>query len=546
VIASSIAMLAAPIVIAHVIDTAIAQGDYRSVIIFSGLLVGIFAIASAASYVQTTAMGGVGRRALFGLRNSIFLKLQELPVSFFNQNRAGDLISRINSDTEKLNQFIAQGLIQFIGNVFLMAGTAVFMLALDWELGIATLLPAAGVLAVTWLVSPWVKRRNLESLRTLGAMSSEIQENLASFKAIVAFNRLDYFREKFARANERNYSASVASGIAGNIFLPVYGLASNIAQLVALCFGLYLISRGSLTIGLLIGFQLYVTNFYNPLRQLAATWTSFQLALASLDRISEVLSLSTDMRVEPSSSEPDPHAPVLEFRGVSFGYPDGKTVLAGVDFRLEAGKTYALVGPTGGGKTTTASLMARLYDPTAGTVLLWGRDIRAYPARERGERIGFILQEPFLFSGTVRDNVFYGNAKYADRTPEELDAAFDASGLGGLLARFDRGLDTEVANEGGAMSLGQRQLIAFMRAVLREPELLILDEATANIDTVTEQLLESVLAKLPPTTAKVVIAHRLNTIKNADRIFFVNGGEITSTESVESALDLLLHEKRES
>jgi ATP-binding cassette subfamily B protein len=268
------------------------------------------------------------------------------------------------------------------------------------------------------------------------------------------------------------------------------------------------------------------------------------MAVAGLDRISEVLALESDLPVIPGG--PRESDAVVTFRGVSFHYPDGKNVLRDISFELEKGKAYALVGPTGGGKTTTASLMARLYDPTEGTVLLNGRDIRSYPTAERTRKIGFILQDPYLFSGTVRDNILYGSGEYAAYSDEQLRGVLERANLSKLLERFPEGLDTPVATSGNTLSLGQKQLIAFMRATLRQPDLLILDEATANIDTVTEQLLEEILAKLPAETTKVIIAHRLNTIDNVDQIFFVNSGEITPAGSMEHAVELLLHGKRES
>jgi ATP-binding cassette subfamily B protein len=237
---------------------------------------------------------------------------------------------------------------------------------------------------------------------------------------------------------------------------------------------------------------------------------------------------------------------VLTFDHVEFSYVAGRPVLRDATFALDAGKTYALVGPTGGGKTTTASLMARLYDPTGGRVLLDGRDIRSYSPAERAERIGFILQEPFLFTGTVRDNIVYGNETLQRLSDDELAARLARKNLAGLLARFEQGLATAVTAGGEGVSLGQKQLIAFMRAVLREPQILVLDEATANIDTVTEQLLEQILRELPASTTKVVIAHRLNTIDNADEIFFINAGEITPAGTMHDALELLMHGKRES
>ena len=554
---TSASSLLGPAIIGRTVDTYIRNSDFRGVLISSATLLGIYLCGLLASYFQTLAMGTVGRTVLFKLRNTLFTKLQDLPLAFFNQNKAGDLISRINNDTDKLNLFFAQSLVQLAGNLFMMAGATIFLLALNIRLGIAALVPAVGVLIFTKAISGWVKRKNLRSLQSLGGMSAEIQESLANFKVIVAFNRLDYFREKFEEANQTNFAASLAGGIANGIFMPVYGFAFNLAQIVVLAYGIYLIAGGTLTVGLLIGFLLYVNSFYLPLRQLAVLWSSLQLALAAVDRISEVLTLESNMP-RLAAAEPGPtyaksgrdgadSIDVLEFENVRFSYVGGKEeVLRNATFRLRRGKTYALVGPTGGGKTTTASLMARLYDPTGGRVFLNGRDIRSYLPEERTGKIGFILQEPFLFTGTVRDNVLYGNEQFRHYSDDELVALLNSRNVGALLSRFEQGLQTKVMSIGDAISLGQKQIIAFMRAVLRDPEILILDEATANIDTVTEQQLGQILDRLPPSTTKVIIAHRLNTIANADEIFFINSGEITPAGSMQHALDMLMHGKRVS
>ncbi len=542
----SVCGLLGPVIIGRAVDNDVRLGNFGGVLRWAGILLAIYGVGLVASYVQTQTMGRVGREVLYKLRNAIFTKLQQLPLDFFNQNKAGDLISRINNDTDKLNVFFAQSLMQFASNLFFMTGAAIFILALNLRLGLAALTPALGVVVVTLLLSAWVKHRNLASLQSLGGMSAEIQESLSNFRVIVAFNRLDYFRKKFNAANEQTYNASVAAGLANNVFQPIYGLAYNLAQVAVLAYGVVLITEGQFTVGLLIGFFLYVNNFYIPLRQLAMVWTAYQQALAALDRISAVLSLESNLLVVPSTEPVRPGAGTLAFDGVTFGYPGGREVLRDATFTLERGKTYAFVGPTGGGKTTTASLMARLYDPTAGRVLLDGRDIRSCSPEERSQKIGFILQEPLLFTGTIRDNILYGNERYVRHSDEELLSLFAERNLDRLLARFDEGLQTTVAAGGTTISLGQKQLIAFMRTVLRDPELLILDEATANIDTVTEQLLQQIIDKLPASTTKVIIAHRLNTIAGADEIFFVNAGDIVPAGSMEHALDMLLHGKRAS
>ncbi|MES2375315.1 MAG: ABC transporter ATP-binding protein [Bacteroidota bacterium] len=536
--------LLGPLIIGHTIDRYVQTKQYHGVLVNSGILLAMFVVALATSYGQTKLMGGVGQRMLFTLRNAIFNKLQLLPVDFFNQNKAGDLISRVNNDTDKLNQFFSQSLVQFIGSIATMTGAGIFLLLIHVQLGLAAIAPMFLILVFTTLVSPWVKRTNAKNLKSVGGMSAEIQESLNNFKVIIAFNRRDYFRKRFDGANQQNYKTAISAGLANNIFMPVYSLFSSIAQLTVLVYGIYLIGT-DFSIGLLIAYLSYVTLFYNPLRQLAALWANFQTAMAAWDRISQILGLETNL-INVTDAKAEPEAALLEFKNVHFGYADGQEILHNVSFKMERGKTYALVGPTGGGKTTTASLIARLYDPNKGEVLLNGKDIRSYGDEDRSQKIGFILQEPFLFTGTVRENILYGNALYKDHTSQQMEQVIADANLGSLLAIFENGLDTQVTSGGDSISLGQKQLIAFMRAVLRNPDLLILDEATANIDTITEKLLGDILNNLPETTTRVIIAHRLNTIENADEIYFVNSGEVSRAGSLNDAMDMLLKGKRVS
>jgi ATP-binding cassette, subfamily B, bacterial len=537
--------LIAPYLMGHAVDKFVVTHQYEGLIKYSIILLCVFLLALVSGYTQAQLMGRVGQRMMYNLRNNIFSKLQELPIEFFNRNKAGDLISRVNNDTDKINQFFSQSLVQFMSSIFTMLGAGIFLLSINTELALAALAPALFIWIFTRAVSPWVKSRNASSMKSTGGLSAEIQESLNNFKVIVAFNRRDYFRKKFDEVNTENYNSAIKAGIANNVFMPVYGFSSNIGQLVVLSFGIYLISVGQFSVGLLISFLAYIAQFYNPLRQIAALWASFQVALAGWDRISQIMSEESSLTVIPFiKREENPY--LLSFRNVSFSYVPEKEILSNVSFDLERGKTYAFVGPTGGGKTTTASLMSRLYDPNAGEILLNGIDIRSLDANSRTAKIGFILQEPFLFTGTIRDNILYGNACFIDLTDEELMNELKQVRLDGLLERFDGGLHAEIKGTGEGISLGQKQIIAFIRAVIRRPELLILDEATANIDTVTEQLLDDILRKLPDSTTRIIIAHRLNTIESANEIYFVNSGAVTKAGSMQDAVKLLLHGKRES
>jgi ATP-binding cassette, subfamily B, bacterial len=546
ILINSSLQLLGPLLIGHAVDAYVTTKQFNGVLMTGLLLLAMYLLALVTSYLQTKLMGSIGQRTLFTLRNALFNKLQSLPIAFFNQNKAGDLISRLNNDTDKINQFFSQSLMQFIGSLVTMTGAGIFLLVINIELGAATLVPALLILIFTMVVSPWVKRKNATNLKSVGGMSAEIQESLNNFRVIIAFNRRDYFRNRFNEANQHNYKTAIGAGIANNVFLPVYGLFSSIAQLIVLAFGIYLIAHQKFTIGLLVSYLAYATNFYNPLRQLAALWTNFQVAMAGWDRISQILSLESNLKDVGEGDTINNGSALLTFRDVSFAYPNGSEILHHVSFELQPGKTYALVGPTGGGKTTTASLIARLYDPTKGTVFLNGRDIRTHTSAERTKKISFILQEPILFTGTVKDNLLYGNEQLLNYSDEELQKVIKETHLQKLVAVFEQGLETPVTAGGESISLGQKQLIAFMRAVLRDPEILILDEASANIDTVTEHLLTEILDQLPEKTTRVIIAHRLSTIEKADEIFFVNTGNITPAGSIDHAVEMLMHGKRAS
>ena len=546
IILNSAASIAAPFMLGYTIDTFILQGDLAGITRFSFILAGIYLVIFVTNYFQTVLMGRLGQDLLYKLRNSLFEKIQSLPLAFFNQNKLGDLISRINNDTDKLNQFFSQSLIQFVSNIFTIAGIGIFIFFINWKLALVTLSSALALLIVAYFLSPWINRKNRSSLQALGGLSAEIQESLTNFKVIVSFDRRDYFKDSFEKANAQNYVSSVGAGIANTISSPIYDFAGNIAQALVLVYGIHLIISGDLMVGILVSFLSYTDRFYTPLRQMASVFASAQQALAGWNRISEILRLESDMQVVPDGQKNPASGHVVRFDHVGFAYSEDKQILKDVSFTFDQGKTYAIVGPTGGGKSTIASVMSRLFDPQKGTIYLEGRDIKSYTPEERTQKIGFILQDQYLFTGTVGENIVYGNPDYLEYSKPRLEKEIHDLGLDALLEKFEDGLDTAVTPATETISLGQKQLISFIRALIRKPALLIMDEATANIDTVTEGLLQEIIDKLPAQTTKVIIAHRLNTIKNADEIYFVNNGTVETAESFERSVELIGKSKRTS
>ena len=435
---------------------------------------------------------------------------------------------------------------QFIGNIFVIIGAGIFILVINFKLGIATLIPALIVILITRLVSPWIQKKSKELLVSTGSLSTEIDQGLESFKAIIISNRRDYFKNRLNEINKDNFKIAKKATIASASLKPLFDTSSNLANLILLIYGLYLVLSGNLLVGFFVSYVSYIGRFYDPLRQISSLWATFQTSLAAWDRISDILVLKNNM-LHIKSNEVYSEEKFLELKNVSFVYEESKkVVLHDVDIELERGKKYAFVGPTGGGKTTTASIIARLFDPSNGTVHLSGRDIKTYSDEERVQKIGFILQEPFLFAGTLYENILYGNQKYKNISDTDFLNLLKEKGIEKLMERLPKDIHSRITNEDVSMSLGQKQIIAFLRAVLREPEILILDEATANIDTVTENILEDILKLLPASTTLIIIAHRLNTISNADVIYFVNGGTLTRAGSVDDAVDLLKNKDRES
>lgn len=544
VLVNALANVIAPYLLGVAVDQYIVESDREGLIGAVLLLIAVYVVGFAANYFTIILMGRIGQRVLYKLRSVIFNQIQALPLAFFRQNRSGDLISRINEDTEKVNALFSETLVRMAANIFTVIGIGVFILTLNWKLGLATLAVSFVALFITRLVSPMTQRINKQSLDAKGEYSAEVQENLSNFKAIIALNRRDYFISQLDVVNDKAFQLLFKARLLNTFTIPLFNYAGHIAQLIILVFGVTLIASGELTIGLLISFLAYADTFFSPLRILASLWVSVQSALAAWRRIGEILSLESDIQTQKEFRSDHDGGSILEFRYVGFAYEDGVEVLRDVNFTVQPGNSVAIIGPTGGGKSTIARLAMRLYDVTSGTIFLDGKNIKSYSPSEVADLSGYILQEPILFSGTVGENVVYGHPDFLSYDKKKLAQILKDEGVDDLLESFKDGLDYEIDPGNEEVSIGQKQIIAFLRSFLRKPKLLILDEATANIDTVTESKIEKILDKLPKDTARIIIAHRLNTIKAADDIIFVSNGTVKQAMSFDEALELIESTKR--
>lgn len=546
VLLNSAIVVATPYLIGLATDTYIVRHDTNGLLHIIGVLIILYLVAVITTYSQMILTGQVAQKMLYRLRTTIFAKIESLPLAFFQQNKTGDLMARLNNDTDKLNQFLSESIMRFLGSFFVILGIAIFVLFFQFKLALTMLASTLVILAGSKLMKNKVAEYNKISAQANGQMSGQIQESLSNFKVIVAFNRRQYFAEKLQAFNQENFHTNVSSTFINSVYRPLYDSTGKMAQALILIYGLFLIASGEITIGTLIAFLSYSQRFYDPLQILGTIIGNIQNALASWIRIKDILAMENDLLILPQNTTEKHDESLMTFDHVQFGYVPEKIIIHDASFKLETGKTYAFIGPTGGGKSTMASLMARLYDPQQGTIFLKGYDIRTYSEQELANTIGFILQDALLFSGTIGENIRYGNKDLATLNDEQLLTLLTENNLHECLQKFAEGLQTPVTSGGENLSLGQKQLVSFMRAILRKPQLLILDEATANIDTVTEQYLTTLLEKLPSTTTKVVIAHRLNTIQNADEIIFINSGTIEHTMDFSHALHLIDSAKRKS
>ncbi|MBA3533713.1 MAG: ABC transporter ATP-binding protein [Ardenticatenales bacterium] len=497
------------------------------------LLLGAYLIGLVGFMGQAWLMGLVSQRVLLRLRNEIFEHLQRLSLRFYDRQEAGDLMSRLVSDTEVIGNLLSQALIQSLGGIFTLIGIAIGMFLLNWQLALASLLIIPIMFATTQAFSARARSAFRATRESIGDVSSNLQEDISSVREAQAFNRTAQNVERFQQVNAANRDANVRAGGVTAAFGPAIDVLSTVATAIVAGVGGWLAFRDVITVGVVVTFLTYVDRFFRPVQQIAALYTSIQAAFAAGERIFELLDESPDIVDHPNALSLPPMAGHVRFDNVTFGYHTEHEILKGISFEAQPGETVAIVGPTGTGKTTLVNLIARLYDVTGGRVLLDGHDVRDVTRRSLRSQLGVVPQDAFLFAGTVADNLRYGNRA---ATMDELIAAAQAARAHEFILALPEGYDTPLGERGGTLSQGQRQLLAIARALLANPRLLILDEATASVDTRTERLIQSALEVLLEGRTAFVIAHRLSTIHSADQILVMQTGEIVERGTHEELL----------
>ena len=475
------------------------------------------------SYAQTYLTGWTGERMLADMRNRLFRHLQRLSLGFYERNRAGVVISRLTNDVEALDQLVTEGLTSLVQNSLTLLGTAVVLFILDWRLALATL----AVLPPMSLATAWFRNRSAKAYRgvreKLGLVTASLAEDIAGMRVVQSYTRESVNQSRFADVNRQYRGANYETVRLNGIYFPTVDLLSGVATATVLGFGGWLVFGHSLTFGTLFAFIGYLSNFFDPVQQLSQLYNTFLSAVAALDKITDILEETPEVQDAPAATELPRIDGHVTFDRVRFGYGSGDDVLPGLELDVAAGTTVALVGHTGAGKSTIVKLLARFYDPREGRILIDGHDLRDVTQRSLRAQLGVVPQEGFLFAGTVAENIAFGRPEAARL---DVEAAARAVGAHDFITALENGYDTPVAERGSRLSLGQRQLVAFARALLADPRILVLDEATSSVDIGTERRIEEALRTLLQGRTAFVIAHRLSTIRDADLIVVLEHGRI--------------------
>jgi ABC-type multidrug transport system fused ATPase/permease subunit len=506
------------------------------------LVVGIFLAAGLANwgmtYVETYMTGWVGERILADLRKQLFGHLQRLSLGFYERNRAGVLISRMTNDVEAIDQLVTDGVTTLAQSTLTLGGTAVLLLVLDWRLALATLAVIPFMSIGTLLFRTRSARAYAAVRERLGLVTATLAEDISGMRMVQAFVREERATENFGTVARRYRDANMQTVVLNAVYFPFVSFLATLALAVVLGYGGHLYFRDAISLGTLFAFMLYVNNFFDPVQQLSQLYNTFLSATAALDKIIGVLDEEPEV-VDRPGSRPLPHIEGrVGFEDVHFAYglrggEIGEEVLHGIDLEVPAGTTVALVGHTGAGKSTIAKLLARFYEPTSGRITIDGHDLNDVTQESLRHQLGIVPQEGFLFAGTVAENIAFGKP---DARPEEIVRAAQTVGAHEFILRLEDGYETQLGERGSRLSLGQRQLVAFARALLADPRILILDEATSSVDIGTERTIEGALQTLLADRTSFVIAHRLSTIRDADLIVVLEHGQVIEQGSHEELL----------
>jgi ATP-binding cassette, subfamily B, bacterial len=513
--------LAPPLLAKYAVDDGIRQQNLAAL----WWIVGAFLVAGllnwAMSYAQTYLTGWVGERILADLRNRLFDHLQRLSLGFFERNRAGVIISRLTNDVEAIDQLVTDGVTSLVQNSLTLVGTAILLFFLDWRLALATLLVIPFMSIATIIFRVRSARAYAAVRERLGLVTATLAEDIAGMRIVQAFTRERTNIDNFRKVSERYRDSNMETVVLNGLYFPFVDLLSSVALAVVLGYGGHLYFHGEVTLGTLFAFMLYVQNFFDPVQQLSQLYNTFLSATAALDKIVDVLDEEPEVLDKPDAMPLPQVEGHVRFENVRFGYGEGPEVLHGLDLDVPAGTTVALVGHTGAGKSTIAKLLARFYDPREGRITIDGYDLRDVTQASLRRQLGIVPQEGFLFAGTVSENIAFGRP---DAAGADIVSAAETIGAHEFVSDLENGYETQLQERGTRLSLGQRQLVALGRALLADPRILILDEATSSVDIGTERKIEQALRSLLSGRTAFVIAHRLSTIRDADLIVVLEHG----------------------
>jgi ATP-binding cassette subfamily B protein len=527
------AALAGPWVAKLAIDDGITPHDRMALVMYVVLYLVLAIIGLVLESAQTYLTTWVGQRVLTDLRVELFGHIQKLELGYFEEQRTGRLISRLTNDVDALEQLVTDGVTSSVQNTITLAGTAALMLLLDWRLALATLVVFPLMAISTALFRVYSSRAYRRMRERLAEVTAALQEDLSGARVVQAFRREDQNLKKFAETNEVYRESNRVTVLLNALYFPFVEFLSSIATAIVLAYGGYLFFQGDMELGTLFAFIAYLSNFFDPVQALSQLYNTFLAANAALDKIFDVMDTKPRLTEKPGAVELGPLAGRVDLDDLHFGYGSGPEVLHGVDLHVEAGQTVALVGHTGAGKSTLVKLLARFYDPRQGAIRIDGHDLRDVTLDSLRGQLGIVPQEGFLFAGTIRDNIAFGRP---DAPIEDVRAAAEAVGADRFIEQLPDGYDTAIAERGAVLSIGQRQLVAFARALLANPRLLILDEATSSVDIATEGVIEQALERLLHGRTAFVVAHRLSTIRRADLIVVLENGRVLEKGTHEQLL----------